>query len=153
MYDEVNHPKHYDNPFEATDIQCSKITFNMGFPNGCAFKYVWRAGEKGDRSAFYKDLEKAQWYLREIMWVNFKEEPIRLYAARGVFGLIKAPDHTGGTGLTLARRYRILRLILNEEYDSAISLLSLVINEEKSKDANSAAESGDISADVAAQEN
>jgi hypothetical protein len=32
----------------------------MDFCNGNAFKYVYRAGEKGDK---IEDLKKAQWYL------------------------------------------------------------------------------------------
>ena len=60
--DEVNHPKHYTN--HPSGVECIQITEHMNFNLGNAMKYIWRAGEKGDRLV---DLLKAQWYLkREI---------------------------------------------------------------------------------------
>jgi hypothetical protein len=45
-------------------VECIDIAEHMTFNLGNAVKYVWRAGEKGDR---LEDLKKARWYLdREI---------------------------------------------------------------------------------------
>ena len=66
--DMVNHPLHYANGtknFECFDIM--KLIFNEdNVAMYClinAFKYVWRAGAKGDETANEEDLEKAKWYL------------------------------------------------------------------------------------------
>lgn len=59
--DMVNSPPHYRHP---SGVECITIAEHMTFCRGNAFKYVWRAGEKGDE---IEDLKKAQWYLaREI---------------------------------------------------------------------------------------
>lgn len=54
----VDHPSHYQHPsgVEAIDI-CEHLGFNLGN----AYKYLARAGKKGDRA---EDLRKAAWYLR-----------------------------------------------------------------------------------------
>ena len=60
MSDHVNHPSHYNvhpSGVEAIDV-CRYMPFNLGN----AFKYVNRAGHKGNR---LQDLEKAKWYLRD----------------------------------------------------------------------------------------
>jgi hypothetical protein len=53
----VNHPPHYNaHPAcEAVDL-CEELSFNLGN----AVKYLWRAGQKGDR---VEDIRKAIWYL------------------------------------------------------------------------------------------
>jgi len=56
--DNVNHPPHYNahpSGIEAIDV-CEHLSFCLGN----AVKYVWRAGNKGDR---IEDLKKALWYL------------------------------------------------------------------------------------------
>lgn len=59
--DPVNHPSHYTQHGTA---ECIDIAETMTFCQGNAFKYIWRAGAKGDR---VEDLRKARWYLdREI---------------------------------------------------------------------------------------
>lgn len=65
MSDNVNHPAHYAPKFETKPVECIDITRNLPFSLGNAFKYVWRAGDKGDRRKAVEDLEKAQWYLRD----------------------------------------------------------------------------------------
>lgn len=59
--DNVNHPSHYTQyPVEAIDI-----IEGMTFPTlSNAFKYVWRAGMKGE---WKEDLEKAEWYLNRFI--------------------------------------------------------------------------------------
>jgi len=54
----VDHPAHYQHPsgVEAIDL-CEHLGFNLGN----AYKYLARAGKKGDAST---DLRKAAWYLR-----------------------------------------------------------------------------------------
>ncbi len=61
-HDPVNHPKHYTS--HASGVECITITEHFNFCIGNAIKYLWRAGEKGDR---LEDLRKARWYVdREI---------------------------------------------------------------------------------------
>ena len=60
----VNHPSHYmsDGGVEAIDVIDS--FFHDSFHLGNVFKYIARAGRKGD---YVEDLQKAAWYLqREI---------------------------------------------------------------------------------------
>jgi|688.fasta_scaffold228018_3 hypothetical protein len=58
MSNQVEHPAHYQHPsgVEAIDI-CEHLGFNLGN----AYKYLARAGKKGDAAT---DLRKAAWYLR-----------------------------------------------------------------------------------------
>lgn len=62
--DVINHPQHYAG-FSAT-IECIDITRHLSFDYGNAFKYVWRAGKKGDKAKAIEDLNKAAWYLQDI---------------------------------------------------------------------------------------
>ena len=58
--DNIN-PKHYHmKGLKFKDPECILFTERMGFNLGNAFKYVWRAGAKGDA---IEDLNKAIWYL------------------------------------------------------------------------------------------
>jgi len=60
--DPVSHPAHYTG--HPSGVECIQITEHMGFCLGNAVKYIWRAGEKGNR---LQDLKKARWYIdREI---------------------------------------------------------------------------------------
>jgi hypothetical protein len=60
--DVVNHPEHYT--AHPSGIECIQVTEHMGFCLGNAMKYLWRAGNKGDK---LEDLRKAVWYInREI---------------------------------------------------------------------------------------
>ena len=63
MEDSVNHPKHYQPRFEPKTIECIDIAGWLPFCLGNAFKYVWRAGEKGGAEKAKEDLKKALWYL------------------------------------------------------------------------------------------
>lgn len=56
--DMVNHPPHYTS--HPANVECIEITEHMPFCEGNALKYLWRAGEKGDR---LEDLRKARWYV------------------------------------------------------------------------------------------
>ena len=63
MNDPINHPQHYSG-MPAKPIECIAITRWMPFNLGNAFKYVWRAGKKGDCK---EDLQKANWYLDDML--------------------------------------------------------------------------------------
>ena len=59
--DPIN-PDHYRS--HPSGVECIQVTESMTFCLGNAVKYIWRAGEKGDR---LEDLRKARWYVdREI---------------------------------------------------------------------------------------
>lgn len=67
--DMVNHPPHYKS--HPSGIECIQITEHMNFCLGNAFKYIWRAADKGRQ---LEDLKKARWYLdREIQRLEQKE--------------------------------------------------------------------------------
>ena len=59
MTDMVNNPPHYQ---DASGIQCIEVTKFLGFCDGNCFKYLYRAGQKGDK---IEDLEKAKWYAKQ----------------------------------------------------------------------------------------
>lgn len=59
MIDMVNNPPHYQ---DASGIECIEVTKYMGFCDGNCFKYLYRAGQKGDE---IEDLEKAKWYAKQ----------------------------------------------------------------------------------------
>jgi hypothetical protein len=61
--DPVNHPAHYT---QVAGVECIEVieARKMTFCHGNAFKYLWRAGDKGP---LLEDLKKARWHLdREI---------------------------------------------------------------------------------------
>ena len=60
----VEHPDHYQSPNGLEAIDVIEAFFHDNFHLGNVFKYLARAGKKGD---YVEDLEKAAWYLqREI---------------------------------------------------------------------------------------
>ena len=59
MIDMVNNPPHYR---DASGIECIEVTKYLGFLDGNSFKYLYRAGKKGDK---IEDLEKAKWYAKQ----------------------------------------------------------------------------------------
>lgn len=62
--DSIN-PEYYKAaPFTSPKLECIDIARYLPFSLGNAFKYVWRAGSKGDLK---QDLEKAKWYLADFM--------------------------------------------------------------------------------------
>ena len=58
--DPVTHPEHYTS--HPSGVECLTITRHMNFNLGNAFKYIWRAGLKGDA---IEDLRKAVFYLED----------------------------------------------------------------------------------------
>ena len=61
--DPVNRPQHYlSGGMEAIDV--IEAFFAHNYHLGNVFKYIARAGKKGDA---VQDLEKAQWYLTRVI--------------------------------------------------------------------------------------
>ena len=114
--DPVNHPSHYTEGFKTRPVECIDITRHLGFTVGNAFKYVWRAGKKGD---IVEDLAKARWYLEAAAEQG---RPSRGYdAARAVFELCLPPGAAENRQERF--RYKALRCILQDEYADAASTL------------------------------
>lgn len=69
---DVYHPKHYNQgSIECIDAMLSAFTNEevMAFCKLNAFKYIWRADNKGKE----KDAEKAQWYINKYIELSKKE--------------------------------------------------------------------------------
>lgn len=79
--DMVNHPPHYK---DASGIECIEVTKYMSFLGGNCFKYLYRAGSKGDA---IEDLKKAAWYAEQA-WFTEEVTDIRL-----VDNIIKIAEH------------------------------------------------------------
>ena len=66
-------PAHYRS--HASGVECIQITEHLGFCLGNAVKYIWRSGERAERTI--EDLRKSRWYLdREISRLEAMEKPI-----------------------------------------------------------------------------
>ena len=71
MTDMVNSPSHYQlNGLEA--IEVIEAFFHDNFHLGNAFKYIARAGKKGD---YVEDLRKSIWYLQREIERNSNDRP------------------------------------------------------------------------------
>lgn len=70
--DMVNHPPHYK---DASGIECIEVTQHMRFCEGNCFKYVYRAGSKGN---LIEDLKKAAWYA-ERSWTRSRTGNDRIH--------------------------------------------------------------------------
>lgn len=56
-------PDHYR--AHPSGVECITVTEHLGFCLGNAVKYIWRSGERPERTV--EDLKKARWYIdREI---------------------------------------------------------------------------------------
>ena len=60
--EDVLNPSHYKS--HLSGIECIEITQHMGFLDGNALKYLWRAGLKADK---VQDLKKAIWYIEKLI--------------------------------------------------------------------------------------
>jgi hypothetical protein len=67
----VNHPEHYGN--HPSGVECIDIVRHMSFNTGNVFKYLWRAGLKGETPKL-QDYKKALWYLKDEILRLEKEE-------------------------------------------------------------------------------
>lgn len=89
QYDVVNKPKHYND--HPSGIQCIEITRHMCFNLGNAFKYVFRAGSKGN---YVEDLKKARWYLKDATYYGsclvFKDRTERAEVSKKLQQIVDA---------------------------------------------------------------
>lgn len=63
MLDMVNHPPHYTTFPTGFTAECIEYSRLLPFSQGNAFKYIYRAGAKGDA---LQDLDKALFYLEDL---------------------------------------------------------------------------------------
>lgn len=61
MSDLINHPQHYTS--HPSGLECIEVTRHMSFCLGNVVKYVWRADHKNG----LQDLQKARWYLADLL--------------------------------------------------------------------------------------
>jgi len=66
LFDQINHPPHYNKGIETTDYICS---WDMDFCEGNVIKYVTRYKYKHGLN----DLRKAKWYLEKLIKENEEE--------------------------------------------------------------------------------
>ena len=119
MADAVNHPAHYAPIFEARQIECIEIARYLDFCRGNAFKYVCRAGLKGEPEKAIEDCEKAKFYM------NCALEKGDTLTARAVFSTVRMPEEKS----SIARiKYNVLREILTIDRFSAIDAINTLEN-------------------------
>ena len=83
MADAVNHPAHYAPIFEARQIECIEIARYLDFCRGNAFKYVWRAGLKGEPEKAIEDCEKAKFYMARVLDPEMNLPAIAMFRVLG----------------------------------------------------------------------
>ena len=126
MADAVNHSAHYAPIFEARQIECLDIARYLDFCRGNAFKYVWRAGLKGEPEKAIEDCEKAKFYMCRALEMG------DTVTARSVFSIIRMPEEKS----SIARiKYNVLREILMDKFfaNDAINALENAFRKELSK--------------------
>ena len=67
----VDHPDHYQTSEGLEAIDVIEAFFHDSFHLGNVFKYLARAGRKGD---YVEDLQKAAWYLRRAIERSSNEQ-------------------------------------------------------------------------------
>src|SRR5262245_17856026 len=112
----VDHPPHYN--AHPSGIECIDIIEWLPFNLGCALKYVWRAGLKGDSA---EDLQKARWYLERAVKSGIMEYSVpdrTVYLAKLVADVEdKESGITGGGSIPdriqerIAKRTLLARLL------------------------------------------
>lgn len=111
MADAVNHPAHYAPIFETRQVECIDIARYLDFCKGNAFKYVWRAGLKGEPGKAIEDCEKAKFYMARVL-----DDEINLFAL-AVFRVVRIPDEKNSIA---RRKYDVLYDILTASYGPAV---------------------------------
>lgn len=106
MSDPINHPPHYTTIPEGFEAECIEYARHMPYAQGAAFKYLYRAGSKGDMT---EDLGKCSWYLIDALHHG-------LY--RSVARLTPSIDPTRTT------RSRIGHMIIHGQLNAALYTLS-----------------------------
>lgn len=119
MADAVNHPAHYAPIFESRPIECIDIAQHLDFCRGNVFKYVWRAGLKGELEKAIEDCETAKFYMYRAL------ENGDTVTARAVFSIIRRPEEKS----SIARiKYNVLREILTRDRFSVIDAINTLEN-------------------------
>ena len=113
--DAVNRPTHYQaNGITYSMPECIHISHYLGFSLGNAYKYVWRAGKKGEKIKEIEDLEKALWYLKYFQKFPTHNEMSKV--ARQLFSLLIFQDEP-----TETYRKEALEAIVKMDLDTAIA--------------------------------
>lgn len=94
MKDDVKHPSHYGPIYQVKPFECQMIRQFLPAHLSDAFKYIWRAGRKGDRAAALKDCDKALEYLgfRGNFPIFISQEVAQEGIIRAVWAMIVPPD-------------------------------------------------------------
>lgn len=113
MADMVNHPPHYK---DASGIECIEVTKHMQFCEGNSFKYVYRAGSKGN---LIEDLKKAAWYA-ERSWNRSRSGNDRIHwlVQRRGEAVADSRDKQGKTFIA-----EVMRNIVNNRWWQAYDML------------------------------
>ena len=119
MADAVNHPAHYAPIFESRPIECIDIAQHLDFCRGNAFKYVWRAGLKGEPEKAIEDCETAKFYMVRAL------DPEMNLPAIAMFRVLGIPDEKASTKRI---KYNVLREILGIDKFSAIDAIDTLEN-------------------------
>lgn len=140
--DNVNHPRHYSSIFCLKELECIDITEHLDFCRGNSFKYVWRAGSKGDKKKKIEDLKKAIWYLKRFQKRMSLSAPcesiMNASAVRVLFSMIVKPEtpkvpfkrsKKTDKMFEARRRYDILESIVHNCISIAISQIEDWIKE------------------------
>lgn len=111
--DMVNHPPHYK---DASGIECIEVTQHMRFCEGNSFKYVYRAGSKGN---LIEDLKKAAWYA-ERSWNRSRSGNDRIHwlVQRRGEAIADSRDKQGKTFIA-----EVMRNIVNSRWWQAYDML------------------------------
>lgn len=115
MADAVNHPAHYAPIFGSRPIECIDIVQHLDFCRGNAFKYVWRAGLKGEPEKAIEDCETAKFYMVRVL------DPEMNLPAIAMFRVLGIPDEKASTKRI---KYNVLREILGIDKFSAIDAIN-----------------------------
>ena len=111
----VNHPAHYAPIFESRPIECIDIAQHLDFCRGNAFKYVWRAGLKGEPEKAIEDCETAKFYMVRVL------DPEMNLPAIAMFRVLGIPDEKSSTKRI---KYNVLWKILGIDKFSAIDAIN-----------------------------
>ena len=115
MTDPIN-PSYY----ERDGVRCADFRAHLPTFVSDAFKYIWRAGEKGDA---IEDLKKAEWYLREAIRLGLRVEKEKRRTLAGMyceFGFSAEP----GT-----KKFEALAVIVSDQPRQALDWVRDLIRE------------------------
>ncbi|MEC9444052.1 MAG: DUF3310 domain-containing protein [Pseudomonadota bacterium] len=124
--DMVNEPPHYK---DASGIECIEVTQHMRFCEGNSFKYVYRAGSKGN---LLEDLKKAAWYA-ERSWTRSRSGNNRVHwlVQRKGEAIADSRDEQGQPFIA-----EVMRNIVNNRYWQAYDSLMTEIKRLESGEFN-----------------